>query len=174
MDVFLEILKFTIPALVVFFTVYFLMREHGKKEVHLKQLQIQADRLKKETNPVKVHAYERLALFCERIKIDKLLIRLRTDSADVNELRRAMIIAIQQEYDHNITQQIYASHHLWDIIQLAKSETISIIQNAAEKVGTGDLNMFIDALYKEMEARGQDPLENALFAIREEARTELG
>lgn len=174
MEVLLEIIKVTVPALIVFLTVYLLMKEHRKKEENLIRIKVQADRLKREANPTKIHAYERLALFCERIKIDKLIMRLRTDEGSTEALKQAMIMAIQQEYDHNVTQQIYVSQQLWEIIQLAKSETISIVKDAADNSDGGDFNAFVDSIYREMEKRGEDPLEKALLAIREETRLELG
>ncbi len=173
MVVLLEIIKVTIPALIVFLTVYFLMIEHRKKEENLIRLKLQADQMKKKTNPSKVMAYERLALFCERIKIDKLLIRLRSNESSTESLKQAMIIAVQQEYEHNITQQIYVSHQLWQIIQLAKNETVSIIRDSADNALASDINSFIDSIYKEMGKRGEDPLDKALYAIREEASIEL-
>ncbi len=173
MEVFLEIIKVTIPALIVFLTVYFLMREYRKKEENLVNMKLSASLAKEKANPSKISAYERLALFCERIKIDKLIIRLGSDESTVEDLKNAMIVAIRQEFDHNITQQIYVSHQLWEIIKLAKTQTITILQLAASKTKDGGINEFIDKLYAEMEERGQDPLDKALYAISEEAQSEL-
>lgn len=170
MELFLEIVKVTVPALVVFFTVWFLMKENRKKEESIAYIRMQERASMKEVNQSKVNAYERLALLCERIKIDKLIIRLRSENSGVENLRSAMMVAIQQEYDHNITQQVYVSHELWEIITLAKDETITMIQDAAKETSRDSIDEYIDNLFKEMQERGVDPLDKALYAIREETQ----
>jgi hypothetical protein len=57
-----------------------------------------------------------------------------------------IIDQIQQEFEHNLSQQIYVSGECWSIIQTAKNATIQIIRIAAqnEKVQTAaDLREFV-------------------------------
>ena len=112
----LEIIKVTVPALIVFLTVRSLMQEHQKKEVQLKALDLQKAN-QSTVLPMKLQAYERLSLFCERIAVPTLLFRLRQDGMSANHLRLQMLLTIQQEYEHNITQQVYVSPQLWEIIK---------------------------------------------------------
>lgn len=173
MDLFFDIVRTTIPALIVFFTVYFLIREYNNSQAKIAHIKIQESIARKEVNPSKIAAYERLALFCERIKINKLIVRLRSSEVTVESLQNAMISAVRQEYDHNVTQQIYISHKLWEIITIAKNETISIIRDASVNTENDKTDTFIDNLFNEMKKRGTDPLEKALYAIREEVKSIL-
>lgn len=115
-----------------------------------------------------LNAYERLALLCERIQPGPLAMRLQTPQLNAQALSQAMIVAIQQEFDHNISQQIYISEKLWNIILLARDEAIyEIIHTAGElspETGSGTLTQ------KLMEQRQNSSLNKALQAIRNEAK----
>ena len=90
----------------------------------------------KQSLPMRLQAYERLALFLERINAAKLLIRVAPLSDDKNDYERLLIHHIEQEYEHNLAQQIYVSEECWTIITTAKNTTIQNIMktNMSEKV----------------------------------------
>jgi hypothetical protein len=77
-----------------------------------------------------------LALFLERINAAKLLIRVAPLSDDKNDYERLLIQHIEQEYEHNLTQQVYVSDECWTIIITAKNTIIQNIMqtNLSEKV----------------------------------------
>ena len=81
------------------------------------------------------------------------------------------MLAISQEFDHNTSQQLYVSETLWQIITLAKNDTLNFVaQTAADldpKAGAEDLvNALLQALD---EKEGATVLQKALVAIRTEA-----
>ena len=165
----LEIIKVTVPALIVFWTVRSLMQEYQKKEVQLKALDVQKAN-QSTVLPMKLQAYERLSLFCERIAVPTLLFRLRQDGMSANHLRLQMLLAIQQEYEHNITQQVYVSHQLWEIIKIARDDsvnTISLAMEALESDATGQ-DLFRSAMAI-LEKRQVTAIDKALQAIKKEA-----
>ena len=96
MESFLEILKYSIPALIVFITVYFLFKNFLRQQYHLEQLKFRQNQ-SKDITPLKLQAYERLMMLCERISLDNLTYRLSHPDMGVAELRNALLIAIQQE-----------------------------------------------------------------------------
>src|SRR5690606_39969210 len=109
---FLEVLKYTIPALVVWGVVYWMAKswiEQRRNDTIMAQRQS----LRKETLPMKIQALERLALFVERISPSQVLSRVHAAEMNAQTLGRAMLIAIQTVYEHNVTQQIYVSEPLW-------------------------------------------------------------
>lgn len=115
-----------------------------------------------------LNAYERLALLCERIQPGPLAMRLQTSQLNAQALSQAMIVAIQQEFDHNITQQIYISEKLWNIILLSRDEAIyEIIQTAGELSPDTEGKTLTQKL---MEQRQNSSLNKALQAIRKEAK----
>lgn len=115
-----------------------------------------------------LNAYERLALLCERIQPGPLAMRLQTNQLNAQALSQAMIVALQQEYDHNITQQIYISEKLWNIILLARDEAIyEIIRTAGELPPDTEGKILTQKL---MEQRENSSLNKALQAVRKEAK----
>jgi hypothetical protein len=131
MEHFWELLKYTLPSLVLFLTVFFLMKSYLKNSISLEAMKLRAGK-KSETLPIRIQAYERLMLFCERINIEQLVYRLREPGMKVKDLQSILMIAVQQEYEHNLSQQIYASSNLWKIIELAKNEVLNTIVTTAD------------------------------------------
>lgn len=130
MEHFWEILKYTLPSLILFLTVFFIMKGYMKNNISLQAMKLQAEK-KKDTLPLRIQAYERLMLFCERINVEQLVYRMRAPNMKVKELQSTLMIAVQQEYEHNLSQQIYASGNLWKIIELAKNEVLNHIVSVA-------------------------------------------
>ncbi|MAX80213.1 MAG: hypothetical protein CL843_08560 [Crocinitomicaceae bacterium] len=132
MDFVLELLKITIPAGIVFATVYFMLKqyfeaEHKRKTIELRQKAVQ------NASPMKMQAYERLILFLERISPDNLAMRTQKKGLNAVAHQREMLRIIREEYDHNITQQLYVSPSAWKLVKQAKEEAVRLINIAASK-----------------------------------------
>lgn len=170
METFLEILKFTIPGLIVFLTAYFLLKLYLDDRQAINQQMIRNEALKV-TLPIRLQAYERLTLLCERASIPNTLLRIRMPDMTAGTLRGALLLAIRQEFEHNISQQVYVSSTLWQIISLAKDETLSLITQAAEGLDLeGPDQPLVNKLLGVLDSPGVvDPLNRALVAIRTEA-----
>lgn len=165
----LEIIKLTIPGLVVFGTVYVLIKHLGQQMLAAKGSEQQAE-TRKITIQIRLQAYERLSLYCERISIPNLIIRLRADNMTPASLKWAMLMAIQQEFEHNITQQIYVSESLWKILRLAREQVMATIDQVAVGLDkTASTDEFIAALFQRVAEQEMDPLQTALSAIKKEA-----
>jgi len=170
METFLEILKYILPALVVFVTVYYLMKHYLDQQYKLASLDM---RKKQYDNilPLKLQAYERLALFCERISVDNLSYRLSNSSASAGSLSKAMLIAVQQEWEHNLSQQIYVSDKLWEIISLSKGNTQAIITQAASELSPEQpASDLLPKILSIIAANRSNPSEAARKAIKEETQ----
>ncbi|MEI6408086.1 MAG: hypothetical protein WCR52_01770 [Bacteroidota bacterium] len=170
MESFLEILKYTIPGLIVFATAYFLLKLYLDDRQQLNQQAMHHDTIKI-TLPIRLQAYERLTLLCERATIPNTLLRIRMPDMTMGTLRGSLMLAIRQEFEHNISQQVYVSNTLWQIISLAKEETLSLISQAADGLDPdGPDQMLVDKLLYVLDSPGVvDPLNRALVAIRTEA-----
>lgn len=169
MDHFWELLKYTVPSLVLFLTVFFLMRNYFRNNLNVQAMKLQSDN-KKETLPLRIQAYERLMLFCERINLEQLVYRLRNPDMNMKELQSTLMIAVQQEFEHNLSQQIYVSGKLWQIIELAKNEVLNSIVTVAGNFKPEDDSLaFSNAL---ISAKGSyaNVLETAKEALRSEVK----
>jgi hypothetical protein len=170
METFLEILKYILPALVVFATAYFLLKQYLDDQYRARQ-QAMRQEAQKMTLPMRLQAYERLTLLCDRIFIPNVMLRVRRGHMTVSDLRGALLLTISQEYDHNVSQQIYVSETLWEIIRVAKDEAISLVTQAAEgyPLDAPDDDMARRLLGVFDQEGYVDPLRTALIAIRSEA-----
>lgn len=141
----LEILGYSIPSLVTGGVAYFLFEGYFKDQQSTRSWLMQKEN-KKELLPLRLQAYERLTLLMERIHPAQILLRNTPVTNDKNDYENFIIDQIQQEFEHNLSQQIYVSGECWSIIQTAKNATIQLIRIAAqnEKVQTAaDLREFV-------------------------------
>ena len=172
-EIILGILQATIPALIVFLTVYFLFKEFLKNQRQMFLFQDRKD-ARSEVIPLRMQAYERLALFCERIKVQSMLLRLEGNAVAAEDLRLAILITVQQEFEHNVAQQVYVSKELWKVIEMARNNTVALINTTFESLPEGaspaDLRY---ALFTNLEKMGEQPMDTALLAIKKEIGTIL-
>ena len=169
MEVFLEILKYTIPSLVVFATAYFLLKLYLDDRLRYEKA-VQRSESLKTTLPLRLQAYERLTLLCDRAGVPSTLLRVRMPGMTVADLRGALMLTISQEFDHNTSQQLYVSETLWQIITLAKNETLAFVsQTAADLPNDSDAGQLVTSLLQAVDDMPVTPLQRAIVAIRTEA-----
>ena len=165
----LEVIKYILPALVVFATIYYMMKKYHSQQYDMEVLKFRQSE-SKNTLPLKLQAYERLALLCERIRPAQLLIRLNSPNMTAKALRNAMLVAVQKEFEHNITQQIYVSDSLWKIITLSKDQVLNLI-SSIEIEENNVSQSAADEVFKSLSKFNINPVDQALKAIKQE--TEL-
>ena len=61
---------------------------------------------------------------------NNLLIRIQPISQRKQDYEQLLIQTIEQEFEHNLAQQIYVSEECWNIILTAKNTTIQFIRNS--------------------------------------------
>ncbi len=166
---YIEIILIVVPMLAILLIIYLLMNTWFKNQVKLKLLD-KRDETAQFSRPLKLQAYERLMLFCERVSLQNLLLRMQSTDMSAKDLKSALVLSIQQEFEYNLSQQLYVSDKLWQIIKLAKNQLIEIITHVGTKVppkGTAD--DFSQQLILFIESQKTDPIETAKLAIKKEA-----
>lgn len=135
----LNYVAYLLPAIVVGIIAYYFFKGHTANEEGRRRFLIQKEAQNK-VLPTRLQAYERLTLLLERIDPNKLLIRIKPTSSEIEKYEELLIKNIEQEFDHNVTQQIYVSVECWNLIQTAKNATIHIIRQVAmhEQKNTAD------------------------------------
>ncbi len=119
--------------------------------------------------PLKMQAYERLALFLERSKPQSLIMRLLGERNTVAELQILLLNTIRTEFEHNFSQQIYVSESLWQEISLTKDKLVQLINQAAtEKKDT--IKEFSEELLLQY-TNEEDFIGKTLQMLRQEARS---
>jgi hypothetical protein len=168
METLADILKITLPALIVFFTAWIILRNMIKNDQDKRRQELILQNSRTVT-PIKLQAYERIILFLERISLESLLIRVSTTDMSASQLHSAMLNAIRNEFEHNLSQQIYMSQQAWEVVRNARSNMIKLINSEAEKLQPDSSGMALSKrlLEKIMELE-QEPTRAAIDYVKNE------
>ncbi len=126
-DKILELISYMLPAIIVAGVAYYFMESFVKNEDNRRRFLMIKDN-QQSALPLKLQAYERVTILMERIDPTKLLTRIAPISKDKNDYGTMLINQIDQEFEHNTSQQIYISNDCWSIISTAKNATIQSIR----------------------------------------------
>jgi hypothetical protein len=170
MDALIEFGKILIPASVVLYAAYLMVRAFVQKDVDLKKLEIRGKSLET-LLPNRLHAYERMTLFLERMSPQNLLVRLNTGSIPAKEFQQLLLSEVRSEYNHNVSQQVYISEEVWELIKNAKEDLIVSINDAASEVGEGATSLDLSKkIFEKMMGKPVDPLAHALSELKREVQ----
>lgn len=136
MNEFLEILKYLLPSMVMFAVVYYFIKMFLDNQVKKQELQIR-EAMKKTVLPIRLQAYERMVMFLERISPAGLVIRVGSPHLSADQLKGKVISSIREEFEHNLSQQLYISSHAWELIKNAKEEIIKLVHTASGSLQEG-------------------------------------
>ena len=133
MNEILEILKYVLPSLVVLGTAYCMLKlffenENRKRMADIKMAGSNV------IAPIRLQAYERLALFLERISPESLIMRVHKPEFSALQLQTMLILNIRDEFEHNLSQQVYVSSQAWELLRSAKEDMIKLVNTAATKL----------------------------------------
>ena len=167
-----DLIKLLVPAALVLYGMYLtakllLEREADRHHNEVKQ------RYSETVIPIRLQAYERMVLFLERISPNHLLLRLGGGGADTAlELQQLLLRDIRDEYNHNLSQQVYMSQNAWDQVQTALNDVTTLINQAA-----GDIRADVPAIelsrriFERIIQRDRQPTAEALRVVKEEIQT---
>ncbi|WP_299547636.1 hypothetical protein [Seonamhaeicola sp.] len=162
----IDLFLYTVPAVITGVIAYYFFREHTKNEDGRRRFLLKKD-LQVNALPLRLQAYERMALFLERLTPSKLLVRVTPISSNKEDYESLLIQNIEQEFEHNLSQQIYVSDRCWSIIIAAKNATIQLIRKASLSEKTDTANKLREVILTEMMER-KAPSDAALSFIKEE------
>ncbi|MGB5647647.1 hypothetical protein [Muriicola sp.] len=160
-----QLFGFLLPAVVTGAVAFYFFRLHTKNEEGRRRYLLHKDS-QKNTLPIRLQAYERMALFLERISIPNLVVRVAPKSADKADYENLLIKNIENEYEHNLSQQIYMSDECWNVIKASKSATIQAIRRAGMSESDSSDKLREDILNQTMDM--QSPSATALAYVKRE------
>jgi hypothetical protein len=170
MENFLEIVKNILPALIVGVVVVFVIYAFFKDARIRRNEELKAENHKLTLN-LRLQAYERIALLLERITIKQLVMRLSMPGMAGLQLQWEMLKTINEEFEHNFSQQIYLSTELWDLVKIAKESVIRQINSAAAGLHEESSGENLARLLLESELdKKTDHLNDALLFLKKEVR----
>jgi hypothetical protein len=162
----IDLFFYVIPALVTGLIAYYFFKEHTKNEDGRRRYLLKKD-MQVNVLPLRLQAYERMTIFLERITPSKMLIRISPNSTDKEAYEALLIQTIEQEFEHNLSQQIYVTDKCWNIISTAKNATIQLIRKASLLEKTTSADKLREVVLTEMMER-RAPSDVALSFIKEE------
>lgn len=109
------------------------------------------------TKPLRLQAYERLVLLCERIALPNLISRVSQPDLSAREMQFLLLESVKQEYEYNASQQIYVSEAAWNAVRTLKDQNLLMINTISKSLApdatASDLNRrLMEALMQEEKA----------------------
>lgn len=170
MDSLVDILKLVLPAGLVLVTAYFAITKFLENDQKRRDLELRKSGQKVVT-PVRLQAYERVVMFLERIAPEALLGRVEKNGITAKELQLTLIGTINNEFNHNLSQQLYMSNEAWLKVKAGKEEMTKLVNIAASKMdnnaSAAELGKMILTLTIQV---GKLPLHEAVDYLKAELR----
>jgi hypothetical protein len=132
MNIFIEILRILVPSLAIMAVTFYLVHSFLRNNEKMRNTEYMI-RSHEITVPLRLQAYERLTLFLERISLDSLLMRCNQPGMNSRQLHSELLATIRNEYEHNLSQQVYMSVQTWEMIKNARAQMIKVVNTSAEK-----------------------------------------
>lgn len=172
----LEILKYTVPSGIVFITAYFLLKKfmEEQRQITLAQAKATANTANNQGStmiPTRLQAYERLILFLERIEPNQMIPRVHRPAMTASIFKRELQRTIREEFEHNLTQQIYVSSEAWKQLIESRNAVNQLIELASKTVGENATGVqFSSVLFEILSKAGVSPTAGAIEVLKAEAR----
>lgn len=116
-----------ILAIALVVVLYLIYWRKEKKELFAPQNPVSSNSLN-----LKLQAYERLVLLAERIALPSLITRVPPGDLDIRQMQAILIDQIKNEFDYNLSQQIYVSPQAWHAVSNLKEQNIFIINQVSQ------------------------------------------
>ena len=131
----------------------------------------------KSISPIRLRAYERLALLLERTKPEHMLMELRQNQPDalttwsVLQVQQYLLQTIRAEFDHNQSQQVYVSEEVWDMIINARDQMAAfVIAMSSQLPKDATAQVYATTLMTAFNSNGTTPTDKALEELKREAK----
>tara|TARA_B100001029_G_C14995143_1_gene414528 strand:+ start:360 stop:950 length:591 start_codon:yes stop_codon:yes gene_type:complete len=120
---------------------------------------------------LKLQAYERLTIFLSRIDPWRLLSIVKVSEKNIKSIEDSLLKIIISEFEYNLSQQVYVSDNLWELIETSKNKTIQLILSVKEdleKNATGQ--EFYNRLQSILQTQSVTPSKITLDYLKKEVR----
>lgn len=157
-----------IPVIIIAFLAYYFFDAHLKdyqKERHYR-LQLKN---RDQSLPLILQAYERYSLFLERISPGRLFSRVKPVGTNKYDYENLLVQTIEQEFEHNLSQQIYISNDCWRAVKASKNATINLIRQSTMSESITSAQKLQEHILTNLLEK-EPPSETGLSYIRSEVR----
>ncbi len=171
-----QAIPYILLACVLFGGFWLILHTQFRNEEKKRQWELKRES-QKAISPIRLRAYERLALLLERTKPEHMIVELQKQYPEamatwsVGQVQQYMLQTLRAEFDHNQSQQVYVSDEVWDMIINARDQMGAfIISIAAQIPPDATVQQYITALLTAYSSNGTTPTEKALEELKNEAK----
>lgn len=159
-----------VPLAIVFLFVYYMLKaffdqfeKNRRQEFRMK--------FSDQIMPVRLQAYERLTLLLERIRPESMIMRVTRPGMTVLDLQKVLLQTIRDEYEHNLSQQIYVSSTAWAMVNAARQSMLQLVSATANGLQPDEAAQELATdILDEYASISDDPLTVALNYINNEVK----
>ena len=180
-------LMFAVPILLLLlalaFVPVFISKENRKlMDYFMKYVDLQREKYESERKMEKekavlnatLQAFERMMLFLERINPANLVTRVMAPGLKAGMLQALIHNNIREEYEHNMSQQLYIPDQTWELIKTAKEEVVSMVNKTASKVKQdADGSEFAKQMLMQGYSGKTDPVQKAILSLKKDLKDTL-
>ena len=165
---------YILPSILVFLASYIVLKTFLDREKAQLKLKLNIENSKR-LIPLRLQAYERLVLLMERISPQLLIPRVFKKDLTPEKFHYLLIQNIKQEYEHNLSQQIYVSDDVWNAVRDAKENIIRLINTISSDPKYNDniqkMSRLIIEAYSSVD---ETPTDRAIKLIKNELQEIFG
>ncbi len=170
MEAMIQLLTILIPAGLVLYGMYLVVRSFLQKEFERNLLEIKNKSIEVAL-PIRLQAYERMTLYLERISPNNLVLRLNRQGLSAQEFRQILEQEVREELSHNYSQQVYMSDICWQNIKNATDEVQSLIQEAFSSLSADASGIELGkAIFQKAIEKNASASQAALIELKKEVR----
>lgn len=167
---FTQLIAYTIPALITGAIALYFFRMHTQNEKRRRIFELRKEK-QSLAMPNRLQAYERMALFLERITPNNLAVRIKPSGNDKPSYFKKLLGTVEQEFEHNLAQQIYLSSECWDVIVTAKNNTLNFIRDIMLEGEVIDAKIMRETIIQRTGQNDLPSTRKAMDFIKEEVQT---
>jgi len=103
-----------------------------------------------------------------------LLVRSHAPGFNVLQFQQMLVSEVQNEFQHNVTQQVYLNAKTWTMVRRLKDDTVSLINNSAKGLNFDSPAIELSkVILSHLTAIEESPYEAALTLIKSDLQDVL-
>lgn len=170
MEMVYDLLKITIPACLVLYAAYLMVRSMLQKQLEENHLSIR-HKNQEIVLPIRLQAYERVCMLLERISPQNIIPKLNQKGMSAKDLQGAMVNEIRSELNHNLSQQVYMSNDAWMYVSSAIEQLISLINEAGNELDKEASSLDLARkIFEKNVQNDQDTIRGAITFVKSEIK----
>jgi len=159
-------LQTLLPALFCILTAYLVFKMMIQREAYRESSQMRLQAFQS-IMPLKLAAYERITLLLERIDIANVVNRCPAGNQTAQSYYEQLLNEVNQEFEHNIVQQLYLSKEAWGAVMHAKRDVLQTLQDA--RIGLkpqSSAGQYLEALFRVTKSKEEHVIPGTLAHLR--------